>query len=247
MHLDKKQLLENLQNVIVRIISEETDILGFESYVIGGFGRDIFLERNSKDIDVVTVGSGIELATSVTDRLGKGAHLSVFKNFGTAQVKYYDLEVEFVGARKESYTRDSRKPIVENGSLSDDLNRRDFTINALAICLNPDRFGELIDPFDGLDDMEKGIIRTPLDPDITFSDDPLRMMRAIRFATQLNFKIEDDTFDAVRRNKDRILIISGERIIDELNNIMKSKKPSIGFLLLEIGRASGRERGLRLL
>ena len=233
MHLEKEQLLEHLQNDIFKIISEESDALGLESYVIGGFVRDIFLKRNSKDIDVVTVGSGIELASAVANRLGKGAHLSVFKNFGTAQVKYYDLEVEFVGARRESYTHDSRKPIVENGSLADDQNRRDFTINALAICLNKDRFGELVDPFGGLTDMENGIIRTPLDPDITFSDDPLRMMRAIRFATQLGFEIEEETFRAIERNKERIGIISGERIIDEMNKMMKTRKPSVGFLLLE--------------
>ncbi|MEG2947722.1 MAG: HD domain-containing protein [Bacteroidales bacterium] len=216
-----------------KIISEESDALGLESYVIGGFVRDIFLNRDSKDIDVVTVGSGIELASAVANRLGKGAHLSVFKNFGTAQVKYYDLEVEFVGARRESYTHDSRKPIVENGSLADDQNRRDFTINALAICLNQARFGELVDPFGGLTDMENGIIRTPLDPDITFSDDPLRMMRAIRFATQLGFEIEPETFQAIERNKERINIISGERIIDEINKMMKTRKPSVGFILLE--------------
>lgn len=233
MHLEKEQLLEHLQDDIFRIISEESDALGLESYVIGGYVRDIFLKRDSKDIDVVTVGSGIELASAVANRLGKGAHLSVFKNFGTAQVKYYDLEVEFVGARRESYTHDSRKPIVENGTLTDDQNRRDFTINALAICLNKERFGELVDPFGGLDDMANGIIRTPLDPDITFSDDPLRMMRAIRFATQLGFVIEPETFKAIERNKERINIISGERIIDEINKMMKTAKPSVGFILLE--------------
>lgn len=233
MYLNKEQLLSHLQDNIFKIISEEADKLNLESYVIGGYVRDIFLQRASKDIDVVTVGSGIELATAVTKRLGKGAFLSVFKNFGTAQVKYYDLEVEFVGARRESYTHDSRKPIVENGSLSDDQNRRDFTINALALCLNSERFGELVDPFDGVADLENGIIRTPLDPDITFSDDPLRMMRAIRFATQLGFYIEDETFEAISRNRERINIISGERIIDEVNKMMKSPKPSIGFLLLE--------------
>lgn len=233
MHLEKEQLLEHLQDDIFRIISEESDALGLESYVIGGYVRDIFLKRDSKDIDVVTVGSGIELASAVANRLGKGAHLSVFKNFGTAQVKYYDLEVEFVGARRESYTHDSRKPIVENGTLTDDQNRRDFTINALAICLNKERFGELVDPFGGLEDMANGIIRTPLDPDITFSDDPLRMMRAIRFATQLGFVIEPETFKAIERNKERINIISGERIIDEINKMMKTAKPSVGFILLE--------------
>ncbi|MEG1615332.1 MAG: HD domain-containing protein [Bacteroidales bacterium] len=233
MYLDKEQLLSHLQHNIFKIISEEAGQLGLESYVIGGYVRDIFLQRDSKDIDVVTVGSGIELASAVAKRLGKGAHLSVFKNFGTAQVKYYDLEVEFVGARRESYTHDSRKPIVENGSLTDDQNRRDFTINALALSLNQNNFGELIDPFNGLADMENKIIRTPLDPDITFSDDPLRMMRAIRFATQLGFYIEDETFSAIHRNRERINIISGERIIDEINKMMKAPKPSVGFLLLE--------------
>ena len=233
MKLNKSELLEHLKDDIFRIISEEAEKLELECYVIGGYVRDIFLKRESKDIDVVTVGSGISLASAVFERLGKNAHISVFKNFGTAQVKHHDLEVEFVGARKESYTHDSRKPIVENGTLADDQNRRDFTINALALCLNKDRFGELVDPFGGLEDMERKIIRTPLDPDITFSDDPLRMMRAIRFATQLGFIIEDETFDAISRNKERIKIISGERVIDELNKIMKSPKPSIGFILLE--------------
>ena len=204
-----------------------------EAYVIGGYVRDIFLNRHSKDIDIVAVGSGIELAKAVARKLGKRATLSVFKNFGTAQVKAGDLELEFVGARRESYSHDSRKPIVEDGTLEDDQNRRDFTINALALCLNKDRFGELIDPFGGLDDMEDLIIRTPLDPDITFSDDPLRMMRAVRFATQLGFFIDPDTFDAIIRNRERISIISKERIVDELNKIMLSPKPSIGFELLD--------------
>ena len=204
-----------------------------ECYAIGGYVRDIFLHRPSKDIDVVTVGKGIELAQAVAKKLGRGAHLSVFKNFGTAQIKYKDTEIEFVGARRESYQRDSRKPIVEDGTLEDDQNRRDFTINALAICLNKDRFGELIDPFGGLKDMENLIIRTPLDPDITFGDDPLRMLRAIRFSSQLGFDIEPETFDAITRNKDRIEIISGERIIDELNKIVLSPKPSVGFLQLD--------------
>ena len=195
--------------------------------------RDIFLNRPSKDIDIVAVGSGIELAKAVARKLGKRATLSVFKNFGTAQVKAGDLELEFVGARRESYSHDSRKPIVEDGTLEDDQNRRDFTINALALCLNKDRYGELIDPFGGLDDMEDLIIRTPLDPDITFSDDPLRMMRAVRFATQLGFFIDPDTFDAIIRNRERISIISKERIVDELNKIMLSPKPSIGFELLD--------------
>ena len=216
-----------------RIISEAADELGVEAYVIGGYVRDLFLNRSSKDIDVVAVGSGIELAKSVARKLGKGAHLSVFKNFGTAQVKAGDLELEFVGARKESYSHDSRKPIVEDGTLEDDQNRRDFTINALALCLNRERYGKLVDPFGGLDDLEDLTIRTPLDPDITFSDDPLRMMRAIRFATQLGFFIAPTTFDAIVRNRERISIISKERIVDELNKIIMSPKPSIGFDLLD--------------
>ena len=195
--------------------------------------RDLFLERPSNDIDVVVVGSGIEVADALRKSLGKKAHISVFRNFGTAQVKFKDLEVEFVGARKESYTRGSRKPIVEDGTLEDDQNRRDFTINALAVCLNKDRFGELVDPFDGVYDMEDGIIRTPLDPDITFSDDPLRMMRCIRFATQLNFYIEDETFEALERNAERIKIISGERVEEELNKIMMTPTPSKGFVDLQ--------------
>ena len=204
-----------------------------ECYVVGGYVRDLFLERPSNDIDVVVVGSGIEVASALKKKLGKKAHLSVFRNFGTAQVKYKDTEVEFVGARKESYNRDSRKPIVEDGTLEDDQNRRDFTINAMAVCLNKDRFGELVDPFDGVYDLEDGIIATPLDPDITFSDDPLRMMRCVRFATQLNFQIEDETYAALSRNAERLKIISGERICDEMNKIMLSKHPSSGFYYLK--------------
>lgn len=224
---------EHLQNKIFEIISEAADGMGCECYVIGGYVRDIFLKRESKDIDVVVVGSGIELATRVAEILGKKSKLTVFKNFGTAQIKHKDLEVEFVGARKESYQRDSRKPIVEDGTLEDDQNRRDFTINALAICLNKDRFGELVDPFGGLTDLQNFVIRTPLNPDITFSDDPLRMMRGIRFSAQLGFFLESSTFDAIARNKERISIISKERIADELNKIMLSRKPSVGFILLE--------------
>lgn len=224
---------EFLQHKIFEIISEVADTQQKECYVIGGFVRDIFLKRSSKDIDVVTVGSGIELAEQIAAQLGKKAKLSVFKNFGTAQIKYKDLEVEFVGARKESYMRDSRKPIVENGTLEDDQNRRDFTINALAICLNKSRFGELLDPFNGMVDLQNMVIRTPLNPDITFSDDPLRMMRGIRFSAQLGFFLEENTYDAIARNKDRIAIISKERIADELNKIMMSRKPSVGFILLE--------------
>ncbi|GAB6008270.1 CCA tRNA nucleotidyltransferase [Dysgonomonas reticulitermitis] len=218
---------------IFETISQVSDEMHLECYAIGGYVRDIFLHRPSKDIDVVTVGKGIELAQAVAKKLGRNARLSVFKNFGTAQIKYKDTEVEFVGARRESYQRDSRKPIVEDGTLEDDQNRRDFTINALAVCLNKDRFGELLDPFGGLEDMENLIIRTPLDPDITFSDDPLRMLRAIRFSSQLGFDIEAETFDAISRNKDRIEIISKERIVDELNKIVLSPKPSIGFLQLD--------------
>jgi len=229
----QNKLKDKLSGKIFETISLVADNMALECYVIGGYVRDIFLHRPSKDIDVVTVGKGINLAEAVARQLGDKVHLSVFKNFGTAQLKYKDVEVEFVGARRESYQRDSRKPIVEDGTLEDDQNRRDFTINALAICLNKDRFGELLDPFGGLEDMENLIIRTPLDPDITFSDDPLRMMRAIRFSSQLGFDIEPKTFDAITRNKDRIEIISKERIIDELNKIVLSPKPSVGFLQLD--------------
>ncbi len=224
------ELAEILDKPMFRKISQAADNLGLDCYVVGGYVRDIFLQRPSNDIDVVVVGSGIRVAEELKNILGRKAHVSVFRNYGTAQVKYLGTEVEFVGARRESYRRDSRKPIVEDGTLEDDQNRRDFTINALAICLNKDRFGELVDPFDGLYDMEDGIIRTPLDPDITFSDDPLRMMRCVRFATQLNFFIEEETFDALARNKERIKIISGERISEELNKILLSPVPSKGFV-----------------
>ena len=215
-------------------ISETADELGLECYVVGGYVRDIFLQRPSKDIDVVVVGSGIAMAEALAKRLGRGAHLSVFKNFGTAQLKYHGTEVEFVGARKESYTHDSRKPQVEAGTLEDDQRRRDFTINAMAWSLDADSFGELVDPFDGMYDLEECIIRTPCDPDITFSDDPLRMMRAVRFASQLGFTIEEETFDAIRRNAPRIGIVSRERIAAELNKIVLSPVPSMGFELLEL-------------
>lgn len=224
------ELAQLLDKDIFKTIGRVADHLSMECYVVGGYVRDLFLERASNDIDVVVVGSGIRVAEELKNQLGRKAHLSVFRNFGTAQVKYHDLEVEFVGARKESYSHDSRKPHVEDGTLEDDQNRRDFTINALAICLNHDRFGELVDPFDGVYDMEDGIIRTPLDPDITFSDDPLRMLRCIRFATQLNFYIEDETFDALGRNAERIKIISGERVMEELNKIMATPTPSKGFV-----------------
>ena len=228
-----KALAQILDQEIFRQISSVADGLGVECYVVGGYVRDIFLERPSDDIDVVVVGSGIEVAKGLKQLLGKHAHLSVFKNFGTAQVKYRQQEVEFVGARKESYSHDSRKPIVENGTLEDDQNRRDFTINAMAICLNKARFGELVDPFNGIADLEDGIIATPLDPEVTFSDDPLRMMRCIRFATQLNFQIEDETFEALQCMADRIKIVSGERIEVELNKIMMAPHPSIGLELLQ--------------
>ena len=224
---------EKIQNPILHLVGAEADRLGMECYVIGGWVRDLFLGRPSVDIDIVVVGSGITLAQAVAERLGKHTRLSVFKTYGTAQVKTKDLELEFVGARRESYTRDSRNPIVEDGTLEEDQNRRDFTINALAICLNSDRYGELLDPFGGIRDMNDRLIRTPLDPDITFSDDPLRMMRAIRFATQLGFTIFPDTLDAIRRNAERIRIITRERIADELNKIMLAKKPSIGWYLLD--------------
>ena len=232
-----EELAEILNQEIFHQISEAADSLGLECYVVGGYVRDIFLERPSNDIDVVVVGSGIKVAEELKRLVGKKAHLSVFKNFGTAQVKFrqkgVEYEVEFVGARKESYSHDSRKPIVENGTLEDDQNRRDFTINAMAICLNKARFGELVDPFNGLADLEDGIIATPLEPGITFSDDPLRMMRCIRFATQLNFEIEQETFEALQRMADRIKIVSGERIKDELNKIIMAPHPSIGFEYLQ--------------
>ena len=218
---------------MLKMVGAEADRLGLECYVIGGYVRDLFLHRESTDIDVVVVGSGISLAEAVAKKLGKGAHLSVFKTYGTAQVKRGDLELEFVGARRESYTHDSRNPIVEDGTLQEDQDRRDFTINAMAICLNSARYGELLDPFDGIGDLERCIIRTPLNPDITFSDDPLRMMRAIRFATQLGFNLHPDTFDAIRRNASRLEIITRERIAEELNKIMMSRRPSEGWLLLD--------------
>ena len=232
-NLSNADLAKILDQDIFHKISDAADSLHLECYVVGGYVRDLFLERPSNDIDVVVVGSGIEVADALKKMLGKKAHLSVFRNFGTAQVKYKDTEVEFVGARKESYHRDSRKPIVEDGMLEDDQNRRDFTINAMAVCLNKERFGELVDPFDGVYDLEDGIIATPLDPDVTFSDDPLRMMRCVRFATQLNFQIEPETYEALSRNASRLKIISGERIADEMNKIMLSKHPSSGFYYLK--------------
>ncbi|MGE0569159.1 MAG: CCA tRNA nucleotidyltransferase [Bacteroidia bacterium] len=221
-----------LKQAIYGIIGEEADNLKIDAYLIGGFVRDQFLKRQSKDIDVVAIGKGIDLAKAVQKRLGDEAYLTVFKNFGTAQIKWKDIEVEFVGARKESYSRDSRKPIVEDGTLQDDQFRRDFTINALAIGLSKNTFGKLLDPFDGINDLNNKIIRTPLDPSITYSDDPLRMMRAIRFASQLNFNIEEKSLAAINKNKERIKIVSKERISDELNKIILSPKPSVGFKLL---------------
>lgn len=229
----KQRIDEHLSGSVFHVVGDVADDLGRECYVVGGYVRDILLERPSKDIDFVTVGSGIEVAEAVAKALGPRTSLAVFRTYGTAQVKSRDVELEFVGARRESYTRNSRNPIVEDGTLEDDQQRRDFTVNAMAICVNKDNYGVLIDPFDGIGDMERRIIRTPLDPDITFSDDPLRMMRAIRFATQLGFDIYPETFDAITRNKERINIITRERIVDELMKIMKSAKPSRGFYLLK--------------
>ena len=243
-----EELAKLLDLPLFHQIGDVADTLGVACYVVGGYVRDIFLERPSNDVDVVVVGSGIEVAKELKRRLGRRAHLSVFRNFGTAQVKFVEergegrdesgeerteIEVEFVGARRESYSHDSRKPIVEDGTLEDDQNRRDFTINAMAICLNHDRFGQLVDPFNGIADLEDGIIATPLDPEVTFSDDPLRMMRCIRFATQLNFQIEESTFEGLQRMADRIKIVSGERIEVELNKIMMAPHPSIGFEYLQ--------------
>ena len=233
MFISQEVINQHLSKPIFGVLSEAADELELETYLIGGFVRDIFLYRKSNDIDIVTVGNGIELAKLVAKKLGKNVRVTVFKNFGTAQIKYKQYELEFVGARKESYTLDSRKPTVEDGTIEDDQNRRDFTINALALSINKEKFGKLVDPFGGLQDMEDLTIKTPLDPDITFSDDPLRMMRAVRFATQLGFDIFPDTFDAIERNKERINIISKERIVDELNKIMLAPKPSVGFILLE--------------
>lgn len=231
--LTPEELKQCFHSDIFRILSETADRLGFECYAIGGYVRDLFLERPSKDLDVVVTGSGIEMAKAFGATIGKSAKVTVFKNFGTAQVRYKGVEVEFVGARKESYQQDSRKPIVEDGTLQDDQRRRDFTINAMAVCLNSDRFGELVDPFNGISDLKERTIRTPLDPDMTFSDDPLRMMRCIRFAAQLNFYIDDATFESLSRNRERIKIISKERIADELNKIILSSVPSRGFIDLE--------------
>lgn len=229
----EEHIYKKIDTPLFRLIGEVADACGLETYIVGGYVRDLYLSRPSKDIDIVSVGRGIELAEAVAKRLPK-SHLSVFARFGTAQVKSGDIEIEFVGARRESYSPDSRKPFVEDGTLEEDQERRDFTINALAICLNKDRFGELLDPFGGLEDMDMLSIRTPLDADITFSDDPLRMMRAIRFASQLGFFVEPETFAAIGRNAERIDIISAERIIGELNKILLSPRPSIGLELFEL-------------
>lgn len=233
MEIPREEIEAHLDKKIFRLISETADEMALECYLIGGYVRDFFLYRPSNDIDVVAIGQGIELAKAVAGKLGKKSRISVFKNFGTAQIKYKQYEIEFVGARKESYRLDSRKPIVEDGTLEDDQRRRDFTINAMAFCLNGKRFGELLDPFNGMQDLADLIIRTPLDPDITFSDDPLRMMRAVRFASQLGFDIYPKTFDAIKRNRERINIVSMERVMDELNKIILSPKPSVGFIQLE--------------
>ena len=233
MEIDRQKIAAHVQLPVMKLVGDVADELHRECYVVGGYVRDIFLERPSNDMDFVTVGSGIEVARAVARRIGKRAHLAVFKTYGTAQVKTRQWELEFVGARRESYHRESRNPIVEDGTLQDDQRRRDFTINAMAICLNKERYGELLDPFDGIGDMERRIIRTPLDPDITFSDDPLRMMRAVRFATQLDFDIYPDTFEAIRRNAGRINIITRERIAEELMKIMRSAQPSRGWRLLD--------------
>jgi tRNA nucleotidyltransferase (CCA-adding enzyme) len=224
---------QHLENKIFKIISQAAQELNLECYVIGGFVRDILLDRNhKKDIDIVAVGSGIDLAIKVSELLSNKPKVQIFKNYGTAMLRYKEMDIEFVGARKESYTHDSRNPLVENGTLKDDQERRDFTINAMAFSLNSDNFGDLVDPFNGVADLENKLLKTPLDPDITYSDDPLRMMRAIRFATQLNFEIENESLSSIAKNKDRINIISGERIVDELHKILASEKPSIGFLHL---------------
>ena len=233
MEINRQKIAHHIDLPVMRLVGDVADSLHRECYVVGGYVRDIFLDRPSNDMDFVTIGSGIDVAKAVARRIGKKAHLAVFKTYGTAQVKTRQWELEFVGARRESYHRDSRNPIVEDGTLDDDQKRRDFTINAMAICLNKERYGELLDPFDGIGDMERRIIRTPLDPDITFSDDPLRMMRAVRFATQLDFDIYPDTFEAIRRNADRIKIITRERIAEELMKIMHSPQPSRGWMLLD--------------
>ncbi|MEE4258013.1 MAG: HD domain-containing protein [Bacteroidales bacterium] len=231
-----KNLRVFLDKKIFQIVADAASEQGVDAYVIGGYVRDRIMKRETGDIDIVAIGSGIDLARSVAEKLGKGTNVNYYKNFGTAMLRYKDEQlwvIEFVGARRESYSRNSRKPVVEDGTLEDDQNRRDFTINAMAISLRQKDYGQLLDPFDGLDDIKHRIIRTPLDPDITYSDDPLRMMRAIRFATQLRFQIEEGSFEAIQRNRERIKIVSGERIADELNKIILADKPSYGLKLLE--------------
>lgn len=225
--------INSLNDSVFKLIGESLDELKLEGYVIGGYVRDYFLKRPSKDIDIVVVGSGIALAQRVAAKIGRDKKVNVFKNFGTAQLVFNNIEIEFVGARKESYQRTSRNPVVEEGSLQDDQNRRDFTINAMAFCLNKQHYGQLVDPFGGMTDLQQSLIRTPLDPDTTYSDDPLRMLRAIRFAAQLSFTIQDTSFEAIKRNKERIKIISAERIADELNKIILASTPSHGFYLLD--------------
>lgn len=225
-------LSDSLSHSIFKVVGNTADKSNVKAYVVGGYVRDILLKRPSKDIDFVCVGSGIELAQQVAGALGPKVKVNIYKNFGTAQIPYEDFDLEFVGARKESYRSESRKPIVEDGTLEDDQQRRDFTINAMAISLNKDSFGELVDPFNGVSDLKRKIIRTPLDPIITFSDDPLRIMRAIRFASQLNFDIDADTFEAIINQRERLKIVSQERITDELNKIILSPIPSYGFKLL---------------
>ena len=228
-----KNLSEYINNNFFKVITKASRELNYESYVIGGYVRDILLKRPSNDIDVVTVGSGIELAKKTASLINGKKDVKYYGRFGTAMIRMKDKEIEFVGARRESYEPSSRKPMVEDGTLEDDQNRRDFTINALAISLNEGNFGELVDPFNGVEDLNNKIIRTPLDPDVTYSDDPLRMMRAIRFATQLHFTIEEESFNSIKRNAERIKIISMERVNEELNKIILSSKPSIGFKLLD--------------
>lgn len=231
--MSDKNYRSALNHKIFEVVSAASRELSIDSYVIGGFVRDLILQRDAKkDIDIVAVGSGIALALKVSELLPKKPKVQVFKNYGTAMLRFGDTDIEFVGARKESYRSDSRNPIVEDGSLQDDQNRRDFTINALALSLNPHNYGDLLDPFDGIKDLENKTIKTPLNPDITYSDDPLRMLRAIRFASQLGFEIEQESLESITRNKERIKIISGERIVEELNKILATDKPSTGFLLL---------------
>ncbi|MDT8308429.1 MAG: CCA tRNA nucleotidyltransferase, partial [Bacteroidales bacterium] len=229
----EKDIIQSLSNPLFRLISEAADELSLETYVVGGFVRDLLLNKPSKDIDIVTIGSGITLARHVAEKAGKKNRLKVYGRFGTAMIHHNNYAIEFVGARKESYQKDSRKPIVEDGTLKDDQNRRDFSINAMAIRLNKSFFGQITDPFDGRQDLINGIIRTPLDPDITFSDDPLRILRAIRFAATLHFKIEETTFIGIKKQVRRLEIVSAERIADELNKIIAAEKPSYGITLMD--------------